>query len=186
MMNFDNITTKKIKNPASFGILVLFISIIVVIFASQLLYAQTVDLLTENLRQRILTISVTVASNINSKDLEALRVEDDWQKPEWSRIVNRLNKAKYSNEDIVFMYIFRKQQEDPTKMEFVADADSIDPYVNLSVDPSINKAKYSNEDIVFMYIFRKQQEDPTKMEFVADADSIDPYVNLSVDPSKNI
>ena len=138
MMNFDNITTEKIKNPASFGVLVLFISIIVVIFASQLLYAQTVDLLTENLRQRILTISVTVASNINSKDLEALRVEDDWQKPEWSRIVNRLNKAKYSNEDIVFMYIFRKQQEDPTKMEFVADADSIDPYVNLSVDPSKN------------------------------------------------
>src|SRR3989344_1898820 len=128
--------SKGIVNPTKIAIAVLIVSIFIVIFASRILYQRTVDLLTENLRERILTVSITAASNINSDDLEALKVESDWEKPEWSRVVNQLHKAKYSNKDIVFMYIFRKKSDDPTQMEFVADADSIDPYANTGGDSS--------------------------------------------------
>ena len=128
--------TKKIINPTWTAMAVLILSILVVIFASRLLYQRTVDLLTDNLRERLLTISITAAANIRSSDIDALNTEEDWQKPEWGQVVNQLHKAKYSNEDIVFMYIFRKTKQDPTQMEFVADADSIDPYANTSGDPS--------------------------------------------------
>jgi len=129
---------KKITRPAIIGIVILFISIIIIVFTSWILYNHTVNILTQNLRERLLTISITQAVNIDAKDLEALQVEDDWKKPEWAHVVNRLHKAKYNNSDIVFMYIFRytkDQNDDPKKMEFVADADSIDPYANTSGDP---------------------------------------------------
>jgi hypothetical protein len=112
------------------------VAVIIAISASWLLYEHTVTLITQNLRERLLTISITAAANIDARDLDALRVESDWTKPEWARVVNKLNKAKYSNKDIVFMYIFRKIQDDPNMMEFVADADSIDPYANTSSDTS--------------------------------------------------
>ncbi len=126
----------KIKGPIWIGIVILLISITIIIFSSQILYQRTVNLLTDNLRERILTISITAAANISPSNLSALQTEEDWQKPEWAMVVNRLHKAKYSNDDIVFMYIFRKTKDDPTQMEFVADADSIDPNANTSGDPS--------------------------------------------------
>ena len=129
-------TSKKIGNPIWIGIIVLSISIVVVIAASTILYRRTTTLLTENLRERLLTISITGAANIDSSDLDELMVEDDWRKPEWARVVNKLHKIKYGNDDIVFMYIFRYKKDNPTEMEFVADADSIDPYVNTSSDTS--------------------------------------------------
>ena len=128
--------SKRIANPTLTAVALLLISILIVGFASRLLYQQTVNLLTDNLRERLLTVSITAAANIDAKDLEALRVEEDWKKPEWARVITRLHKAKYSNEDVVFIYIFRKKSDDQTQMEFVADADSIDPYANTSGDPS--------------------------------------------------
>jgi signal transduction histidine kinase len=128
--------TTNAKNPTWIGYAVLLVSIVVVILASRVLYHRTVDLLTLNLRERILTISITAAANIDAKDLEALRHEADWTRPEWARVVGKLHKAKYSNKDVVFMYIFRKKAGAPDSMEFVADADSIDPYANTSGDRS--------------------------------------------------
>ncbi|MFN3692743.1 MAG: sensor histidine kinase [Candidatus Paceibacteria bacterium] len=126
------------KYPLWIGIFVLFIAVNVLVVSSQVLYNRTVDLLTENLRERILTISITTAANIEGEDLAQLRTESDWQKPEWRKVVTKLNNSKYSNDDVVFMYIFRKTAEDPTQMEFVADADSINPYANDTIDPRIN------------------------------------------------
>src|SRR3989344_3899151 len=126
----------KSHQPIYIGVTVLLALIAAFIFTSVILYRHTVNLLTDNLRERLITISITAAANIDSKDLEALQTEEDWQKPEWARVGNRLNKAKYSNKDIVFMYVFRKTAEDPLQMEFVADADSIDPYANTRGDLS--------------------------------------------------
>lgn len=135
-MNAKAKKRSQVKNPTLVGILVLVIAIGIVIFATTILYQRTVDLLTDNLRTRLLTISITAAANINADDLSQLRVESDWTKPEWARVVSTMNRAKYSNEDVVFMYIFRKIQGDPENMEFVADADSIFPYANTLHDPS--------------------------------------------------
>ncbi|MFA5933706.1 MAG: HAMP domain-containing sensor histidine kinase [Candidatus Paceibacterota bacterium] len=134
-MNQNKTIFKKLMKPTVIGVVILFISIAIIIFTSWMLYNRTVDILTQNLRDRLLTISITGAANIDSKDLEALQEETDWKKPEWARVVNQLHKIKYSNKDIVFMYIFRKIKSDPTNMEFVVDADSIDPYANTSGDP---------------------------------------------------
>ncbi len=130
---------KILRNPIWISIFVLLSIIIIFISASWVLYNHTVNLLTENLRERLLSISITAAANIDSKDLEALQVEQDWQKPEWARMVNVLHKAKYSNKDIVFMYVIRYTKDpndDPKNMEFVGDADSIDPYANTNNDPT--------------------------------------------------
>lgn len=113
-----------------FGAGLLFLVVLVIIVSSYFLYKRTVVLLTENLRTSILTISITQAANISATNLAQLHTKDDWQKPEWKRVVERLHNAKYSNNNVVFMYIFRKKEGDPTQMEFVGDADSINPFAN--------------------------------------------------------
>lgn len=115
---------------------IVLIAIVLGIFASWLLYQRTVKTLTENLRERLQSISITQAANIDAKNIEALQEEDDWKKPEWARVVTRLKKAKDDNPNIVFMYIFRKKKSDPTTMEFVADAESINPYANTDGNPT--------------------------------------------------
>jgi sensor histidine kinase regulating citrate/malate metabolism len=121
------------------SILVLLLIIGVTVVTSTFLYQRTSQILTDNLRQRLLAISITAASNIDAKDLSELRVEADWKKPEWGKVVKSLHSAKYSNDDIVYMYIFRytpDPTDDPMEMEFVADADSIFPYANVGTDTS--------------------------------------------------
>lgn len=137
-MRTKDIKSGSRKYPIWIGVFVLFIAVNILVISSQVLYNRTVDLLTENLRERILTISITTAANIEGEDLAQLQTESDWQKPEWRRVVTKLNNSKYSNDDVVFMYIFRKKASDPTQMEFVADADSINPYANDIIDPAKN------------------------------------------------
>src|SRR3990167_3464162 len=83
------------------GGIVALVAVAIAIFASWILYNQTITLLTENLRERLLSISVTAAANIDPVALSHLKTEAD-----------------------------------PMAMEFVADAESINPYANLDEDPS--------------------------------------------------
>ncbi len=126
----------KLKRLAWVGGIIALIAIAAAVAASWLLYQQTTTLLTQNLRERLITISITQAANLDAKDIQALQTEQDWQKPEWARVVGKLNKTKYGNDSIVFMYIFRKSAADPTQMEFIADADSVNPYANTDEDPA--------------------------------------------------
>jgi signal transduction histidine kinase len=112
------------------GVALLVVVIGLIIIASNFLYKRTVALLTNNLRDAITTISVTEATNISADDLAQLHTEEDWKKPEWQRVVTQLHNAKYANKNVVFMYIFRKKANDPTQMEYVADADSLNPFAN--------------------------------------------------------
>lgn len=135
-MTENKLRAQKFRTLMWVGGLMVVVAISIATFASFLLYQQTVDLLTENLRQRLLSISITQAANIDPANLAALQEEADWQKPEWTRVVSRLKRAKDDNPNIVFMYIFRRSAEDPSKMEFVADAESIYPYANSDDDPT--------------------------------------------------
>ncbi|OGG57806.1 hypothetical protein A2765_05230 [Candidatus Kaiserbacteria bacterium RIFCSPHIGHO2_01_FULL_56_24] len=128
--------TKKLRTLVWAGSFIALAAVVFAIVASVVLYEHTINLLTDNLRQRLLSISTTQAANINAESLEALQVEADWIKPEWADVVSRLKKAKNANPNIVFMYIFRHDKDDPTQMEFVADAGSIDPYANLDGNPN--------------------------------------------------
>jgi len=125
---------KKSESPIYVGILVLLFSIITIVLASRILYGHTVNLLVNNLRERIVGISITAATHINAADLEVLQKKEDWIKPEWQKVVNYLHEVKYQNKDVVFVYIFRKTKNNSDSMEFIADADSIDPYAYVDVN----------------------------------------------------
>lgn len=129
------------------GLIISLFIIIITVSASWMLLNYTKDLLIDNLRERLLSISITQASNISADDLNALRVESDWQKPEWNKVVSQLKNTKEDNDDIVFMYIFRKRIDNPNMMEFVADAGSLNPYANLDDDES-NDVDANNDGII--------------------------------------
>lgn len=131
---------RKIKSDESrltwIGGAIIIAAIFITGLVSWLLYEHTVNLLTDNLRQRLLSIATTQAANISYQDLEELQTERDWKKPQWTKVVKQLKNAKDNNTSIVFMYVFRKQKDDPSKMVFVADAESINPYANTDADNS--------------------------------------------------
>jgi signal transduction histidine kinase len=127
---------QKLRRLVWFGSAFSIVIILIAAAASWLLYQQTIKLLTENLRERLLTVSITTATAISPVDLEALHTEADAKKPEWARVVNELNRSKYANSGIVYMYMFRKMANNPNEMEYIADADSIDPYANTDANPN--------------------------------------------------
>lgn len=139
---------------------------------SWILYEHTVNLLTDNLRERLLSIGITQAANINYKDLDILQSEEDWKKPEWTKVVKQLKNAKDTNENIVFMYIFRKTKNDPSKLEFVADAESLNPYAN-SDGNSMNDVDANGDGVVepegadFLQWPGQEYEDPPTETFEA-------------------
>ncbi|MFA5799927.1 MAG: HAMP domain-containing sensor histidine kinase [Candidatus Peribacteraceae bacterium] len=121
-------------------------SIIVTVAVSLVLYEHTVNLLTENLRQRLLAIVKTAATQINTADLDVLHELEDYKKPEYQRVVKQLIAMRENNEDIVFMYILRKAEKNPEQMVFVADSHSLDPFakIDLNGDGIIDKADALN------------------------------------------
>lgn len=120
------------------GLIATLTALIIIGVASWLFYKQTSEILETNLRERLLSIVKTGAVQFDPKDIEQLEVEQDWQKPAWTRVVNTMEKIRMNNTDIIFVYLFRKSKTDPAKMEFVADSHSINPYANVDDDPTNN------------------------------------------------
>ncbi len=88
----------------------------------------------QRMKEKIISVATTGVLAFDPKDIEALQVEADWKKPEWQRVVSQLKEIRISNADILFAYIFRKSKTDPSKIEFVADSHSINPYANSDAD----------------------------------------------------
>lgn len=123
------------RSASGLGLATIAVAILLTVTTSWILYEHTVGLLTSNLRERILSIVTTAVVQIDADDINNLQTESDWQKPEWSKVVNQLKKFKENNKDIVFVYIYRKKSTNPNEMEFVADAGSLNPYANTDSDP---------------------------------------------------
>lgn len=101
-----------------------------------ILYEYTQQLNLSRMKDKVIAIASTAASQFNAHDLNALQVKEDWKKPEWIKIGRQLEKIRKENKDVVFAYIFRKSRADARKMEFAGDADSINPYANTDNDPT--------------------------------------------------
>lgn len=117
------------------------------------LYRYTSNLNVQRLQEKVVSIAATGASQFSAEDLNVLRTEEDWQKPEWSKVVNHLQQIRDNNEKILFAYIIRKTSDDT--MEFVADSHSINPYANTDEDPNNDvdangdgKIDAANEDLL--------------------------------------
>lgn len=92
----------------------------------------------ERMKDKVSSIAVTGALQFNPNDIQNLRVENDWKKPEWKRVVELLKEMRERNDSILFAYIIRENPLDEKKMEFVSDAYSLNPYANTDDDPVNN------------------------------------------------
>lgn len=86
--------------------------------------------------EKAMAIAIEAAPRFSSDDLSELRIEADFQKPEWTKVVSELASIREDHEDIMFAYILRQSEFNPGTVEFVADSHSIDPYRNSDADPS--------------------------------------------------
>ncbi len=124
------------------GLATVIISVVITILISWVLYQHTVNLLTQNLRQRLISVARTAAVQFSAEDLQELQTEEDWKKPNWAKVVNQLKKIRLNNDNVLFAYIIRKDKRDPAKMVFVSDSHSINPYakIDISGDGKIDDA----------------------------------------------
>lgn len=109
------------------------------------LYMRTAAMNLQRMKDKVQSIATTASFQIDAKDLEQLQVEEDWKKPEWAKVVNQLKDIRQSNENILFVYVFRKSKIDTENLEFVVDSHSLNPYANIDdnihndVDPDGNE-----------------------------------------------
>ncbi len=98
-----------------------------------LLYAQYVSLNTKRVQERVKSIAATAALQFDIKDLAELRTVGDISKPQYKKVIDLLNKIRKENEGVRYAYIMRPTS-DPMIMEFVADADALDPFTPKDLD----------------------------------------------------
>lgn len=110
------------------------------------LYSYTKKLQFERMQEAVMSIAATGALQFEAKDLDALRVESDWRKPEWEKVVRRLEAIRRQNDDVIFVYLLRSMRNDPNKIEFIADSHSLNPYANLDDDPTNDIDVGANRD----------------------------------------
>lgn len=98
------------------------------------LYRRNLSLNFERMREEVKAIAATGALQFDSSDIEALRTEEDWQKPAWAKVVKQLINIRENNGNIMYVYILRQSKDDPTKLEFVADSHSLNPYAKIDIN----------------------------------------------------
>lgn len=100
-----------------------------------LLYVYARHLTLRRIQDKVVAIAATAVSQIDYRDLEELQEMADYQKPEWAKVVNTLKGIRVGNSNILYAYIFRRS-DDPSGLEFVADAHALNPFANTDSDPS--------------------------------------------------
>lgn len=81
----------------------------------------------KRVQERALSIAATGALQFHPEDIDELRSLRDVQKPQYAKVVYQLNLIRNQNSGVKYAYIMRPT-ENPTLLQFVADADSINPY----------------------------------------------------------
>lgn len=91
------------------------------------LYQNNAALNLMRIQEKVLSIAATGALQFDAKELDLLRSPDDIGRPEYAKTIYLLNAIRKQNEGVKYAYIMRPTKEDGI-WEFVADADSLDPY----------------------------------------------------------
>ncbi len=100
---------------------------VVAIAAAALLYYYNVYLTIQRVQVKVLSIAATGGLQFEAEDLNQLRHKEDIQKPEYAKVIYLLNEIRRQNPGVKFMYLMRPTK-DPNTLEFVADADSLEPF----------------------------------------------------------
>ncbi len=85
------------------------------------------------LREELLTAVTVATTGFRGEELQSIHGQDDMQTDVFRNIVARLRAVRASNASIRFAYIMRRTA-DPSKLEFVADADSLATLADLDVN----------------------------------------------------
>jgi predicted transcriptional regulator len=107
------------------------------------LYRQNIYLNTKRIQEKVLSIASTGAIQFDANDLNELHTTEDIHKPQWSKVIYQLNEIRRQNEGVKFAYIMRIKNNDLKTLEFVADADSLDPFAKKDLN---NDGRYDEKD----------------------------------------
>jgi hypothetical protein len=117
-------------------LIIISISALLAILITYVIYAYTYSLNLERMQDKALAIATTASLQQNVDNINQLQEQNDYTKPEWGRVVNLLEDIRTSNANIKYIYIFRKSKNDSGSLEFVADAQSMNPFANIDNDPT--------------------------------------------------
>lgn len=109
---------------------------VVALMATSVLVWKNSAINTQRIREKAQSIAATAALQFSAEDIETLKTKNDWQRPEWAKVVEMLKDIRTGNDGIFFAYIVRRSPEDPNALEFVADSHSLNPFANTDADPS--------------------------------------------------
>jgi len=103
------------------------------------LYLRDVSFNIKRIQERVLSIAATGALQFDPSDLDQLRTPDDIHKPAYAKIIYQLNLIRSQNPGVKYAYLMRPTGS-PMTLEFIGDADSLDPYAkkDLNNDGVIN------------------------------------------------
>ena len=98
------------------------------------MWRYTYNLNLERERDRAISIVSTGAVQFDARDLEQLRTIDDIKKPEYAKVIKKLNEIRSQNERVAYAWIFRPVAGKLGYWEYVADADSLDPFAKIDAN----------------------------------------------------
>ncbi len=107
------------------------------------LYQNNASLNLKRIQEKVLSIAATGALQFDAKDLDELHTAFDTSKPAYAKSIYLLNAIRKQNVGVKYAYIMRPTEEEGI-WEFVADADSLDPYAkkDLNGDEKIDIADH--------------------------------------------
>ncbi|MBP9773232.1 MAG: hypothetical protein KBD00_01220 [Candidatus Peribacteraceae bacterium] len=98
-----------------------------------LFYTNAKTTVEKQVSERIRSIASTAAITIDGTQLDTIHGLSDIEKPIYRESVLQLQKIRDANPGVVYAYILRPTA-DPTIYEFIADADSLDPYATVDTN----------------------------------------------------
>jgi signal transduction histidine kinase len=98
-----------------------------------IVYRDTVFLLEDRLKQRLISIVTTGALQFDPQDIISVKDESDVGSDSFVRATNILIDIRNYNEDIQFAYILRPTA-DKNIFEFVVDSHSMNPYIEIDLN----------------------------------------------------
>ncbi|MDA1317505.1 MAG: hypothetical protein O3B87_05840 [bacterium] len=97
------------------------------------MYVQNRGVSIERIREQVKAIAATAAQEFDTEDLNVIHDINDISRPEWEKIVLQLQSIRKRNPDVRYVYILRPTSKTDI-FEFVADADSMDPFAKIDLN----------------------------------------------------
>ncbi len=104
----------------------LLLSAVITILVIRGIYIENQGILKDKLRERLVAIASTAALQFDPEAVRKIKNEEDLHSKELREVLNIMNKIRFANTDLRYLYIWRKSL-DPSYLEFVADAEMLEP-----------------------------------------------------------